>query len=259
MKLRSIALNLTALALAAGLAACSDNEDTFSVSGDGIKGPVAGATVKVYSLATSTATDVNATCTNTADDGSYSCDIPTSAKGPFKVELSGGQYCSTEAKVSACAPANLKSLGAEKLSTIAVANSSGVIQAAPITPFTTAAVAAAGSNAASFVTEYAAIATNLGIDPNPTAAPDLSTNTRSKELLVAISSSATSLSTIVTAIQAVATPVDNLSDIGLTATVISSTTESSTIPSGGLGVVTEVTGTTGATTGATGALTGSSS
>jgi hypothetical protein len=259
MKLRSIALNLTALALAAGLAACSDNEDTFSLSGGGIKGPVFGATVKVYSLSTSTATEVNAACSTTADDGSYTCDIPTSAKGPFKVEMSGGQYCSNEKKVSQCVAngGTIKSLGAEKLSTIAVANSTGAIQAAPITPFTTAAVAAAGANASSFVSKYVAIATNLGINPNPTAAPDLSNNTRSKELLVAISSSATSLSTIVTAVQAVSAPIDNLNDIGLTAAAITpNNTETSTLPPSGLGVVTEVTGTTGATTGA---VTGSSS
>jgi hypothetical protein len=259
MKLRSIALNLTALALAAGLVACSDNEDTFSVSGDGIKGPVAGATVKVYSLATSTATDVNATCTNTADDGSYSCDIPTSAKGPFKVELSGGQYCSNENRVSQCVAngGTVKTLS-EKLSTIAVASSSGVIQSAPITPFTTVAVTYAIAESVDFVTVYQELATNYGIDPNPTAAPDLSSDSRSKQLLVAISSSNVPLSTILATIPN-ASVTEGSVDMGTGSTTnLTGGAEADTTPAGGLGTVTEVSGTTGATTGATGALTGAS-
>lgn len=261
MKLRSIALNLTALALAAGLAACSDNEETVSLSGSGIKGPIKGATVTVYSLENaSSPSNVNATCTSTTNSGSYTCDIPSAAKGPFKVELTGGQYCSNEKTVDECvAPATVKNVGSEKLSTI-VTSSNGNLNSAPITPFTTAAVAAAvaAGTPSSFVTKYQTLANNLGIDANPTVAPASDTASNIQLLLSAISSSSATISDVVSAVKDLAassSPVSTnstsltIGSVSLTLSTVLGSADSTT--AGTISVPTDTGATTGASTGGT--------
>jgi len=268
MNLRTIALNLSLVAVAAGLVACEDNTDTDSLSGKGVKGPIKGATVTVYSLETpSSPAFVTANCTTTNNSGAYNCEIPTTAKGPFKVELTGGQYCSNEKTVDECAsPATVKSVGSEKLSTIAT-STNGTLNATPITPFTTAAVAAAvaAGTPSSFVSTYQTLATNLGIDANPTVAPSADTTSNVQLLLSAISSGSATIANVVTAIQSLAAPsatpvatnTTSLSLGSVTLTIAAPLgTADSTTP-GTISVPTDTSATTGSTTGST-TLTGGS-
>jgi hypothetical protein len=219
MKLRSIALNLTALALAAGLAACSDNttEIATTLSGEGVKGPVYKAQVTAeYKLSANEAREQHACGQNDATvytgvKGEYNCVIPKGAVGPFKVVLTGGMYCSSEDQVLPAEPATLSTPALldrcangtlvnnnVPLSTVVV-QSGNQLAVAPITPFTTMAVEAAEASTGgldNFVKSYVAVATVLKIDVNPTANPlDSAANSNAKKLLQAVATQAQSVTT----------------------------------------------------------------
>lgn len=171
------AIGLGALVLAAcggGGGSAPAAPATTSFSGTGVKGPVFGAQVTVRNAA-SNAVVTGANCTTTARNGTYSCTIPASAVGPFKVELSGGTFCPTEVQVpeSGQCPGNVTPKAVDTpLSTIVVARvGATTFEPAPITPFTTAAVQRAGANPANFLTQYQAVAQTYGISPNPTDSP----------------------------------------------------------------------------------------
>lgn len=226
MKLRSIALNLTALALAAGLAACSDNttEIATTLSGEGVKGPVYKAEVTAeYEISANAGRSVHPCGRDDAKAytdvaGAYNCVIPKGAVGPFKVILTGGMYCSSEDQVLPAEPAT-SSKAAEPdrcangtlvnnnvpLSTVVV-QSGNQLAVAPITPFTTMAVEAAEASEvglANFVKSYVAVATVLKIDINPTANPlDSAANSNAKKLLQAVATQAQSVTTTQTSITA---------------------------------------------------------
>ncbi|MCR2745204.1 hypothetical protein [Limnobacter parvus] len=147
---------------------------TTSISGSGVKGPIFGAMVTVRN-ASSNAVVPGSSCTATARNGTYSCTIPAAATGPFKVELTGGTFCPTEVQVpesGQCPGAVTPKAVDTPLSTIVVGTAGATTFAsAPITPFTTAAVARAGANPATFVQQYQTLAQTYGISPNPTDNP----------------------------------------------------------------------------------------
>lgn len=95
-------LKTTLLALTVALYGCSDSSSskaptgptTSSVSGAVTKGPVGGATVNVYSMDASGQPSGEAVAGPiiTAEDGSWSADIPTGVARPLLVEAIGGAY-----------------------------------------------------------------------------------------------------------------------------------------------------------------------
>lgn len=178
------------------------------LSGIVSKGPVLGAVVCVYAVgadgargAAIVATTVDGGalpggCAASASDGSFNLRLPAGTSGEVVLEATGGTYCSNEATYDSAGQrcggsgGTPVALGANVLRSLATLRSDGGIALAPLTPFTTAALSAAQGagrlSAAALDTQFAALATRLGL-PQGLSATTPPTDATMAALLAAVS------------------------------------------------------------------------
>lgn len=162
IKWSAIALALSAIAACGGGGGSGGGTTTppttpVSFTNSVTKGPIFDARVTATGLA----------CTNTNDAGVATCALATGAAAPFVITSTGGRFCVDERRVSSgCVTQNSGVLRTVALTATNVRT----------TPFTEAAVRAAGGNAAGFTQAYQNLATTLGIPLDPTFDPLANTN-----------------------------------------------------------------------------------
>jgi hypothetical protein len=202
--LKAICLGLAVLLAGCGGGGGGGGGDGPTVSGSVVKGPVLGATVCAYALsagarggqlalglATGAQGSISNGCYVTPADGSYSFSLPAGTTGDILLEATGGSFCTNETPIVAGAcpgGGTLVNLGGAVMSsavTLPGGNAPATVHTTPLSTAAVNAAAGAGFSAATFQTQFNALAGQI-IGANSGVTPSTAPNATNQPYLVQV-------------------------------------------------------------------------